>query len=88
VHTITLEGGSRTNNVCEGWNNGFSKLVGHSHLTVWRAIDSIQKDQAQVAILLLRDERGEPPAKRVCWQTRHLQINLRNMCVDHRDGLK
>ena len=81
VHTITLEGGSRTNNVCEGRNNGFSKLVGHSHPTIWRAIDSIRNDQALVATLLLRDER-------VRRQTRQLQINLRNMCVDRRDGLK
>jgi len=76
VHTITLEGGSRTNNVCEGWNNSFSKLLGHSHLTIWRAIDSIRKNQSQVATLLLHDERGEPPAKHVCRQTRQLQINL------------
>ena len=52
VHTITSEGGSRTNNICEGWNNGFSKLVGHSHPTIWRAIDSIRKDQVQVATIL------------------------------------
>jgi len=74
--------------VCEGWNNGFLKLVGHSPPTIWRAIDSIRKDQAQVATLLLHDERGESPAKRIRRQTRQLQINLRNMCVDHQDGLK
>ena len=87
VHTITLEGGSRTNNICEGWNNGFSKLVGRSHPTIWRAIDSIRKDQAQAATLLLRDERSAPPAKRVRRQTRQRQINLRNMCADRLDGL-
>jgi len=68
--------------------DGFSKLVGHSYPTIWRAIDSIRKDQAHVATLLLYDERGEPPAKRVRQQTPQLQINLRNMCVDRRDGLK
>ena len=85
VHTITLEGGSRTNNVCEGWKNGFAKLVGHSHPTIWIVIDSIRKDQAQVAVLLLRDNLGEPPAKRV---RRQLQTNLQNMCVDHQDSTK
>jgi len=65
VNSITLEGGSRTNNICEGWNNAFAKLVGHAHPTIWRAIDSIRKDQAQVATALLRDLRGEPPAKHV-----------------------
>ena len=28
---ITIKGGYRTINICEGWNNGFSKIVGHSH---------------------------------------------------------
>ena len=82
VHTITLEDGSRTNNICEGWNNGFFKLVGHSHPTIWRAIDSIRKNQVQYATSLLHDERGEPPAKGVRRQTRQFQINLRNMCAD------
>jgi len=45
VHDITLAGGSRTNNICEGWNNAFMKLVGHAHPTIWRAIDSLRKDQ-------------------------------------------
>ena len=31
VHNITLHGSSRTNNICEGWNNAFSNLVGHAH---------------------------------------------------------
>ena len=52
VHDITLAGGSRTNNICEGWNNAFVKLVGHAHPTIWRAIDSLRKDQALVATAL------------------------------------
>jgi len=75
-------------NSCLGWNNGFCKLVGHSYPIIWRAIDSIQKDQPQVATLLSRDDLGEPPAKRVCRQTRQLQINEQNMCADRRDGTK
>ena len=72
IHTITTEAGSRTNNVCEGWNNGFSKLVGHSHPTIWRATDCIGNDQAQVATLRLRDERH---------QMFQLQINMKKTCV-------
>ena len=32
VHDMTVSGGSRTNNMCEAWNRGFSTLVGHAHL--------------------------------------------------------
>ena len=59
VHNITINNQQRTNNVCEGWNNSFRFLVGHSHPTVWRAIDSLKKDQATVATDLLRNQRGE-----------------------------
>ena len=79
VHTITLGGGSRTNNICEGWNNAFSKLIGHAYPTIWRAIDSIRKDQAQVATAMLRDEHGEPPAKRVHRHTFKLQTKLHTL---------
>lgn len=88
VHNITLQGGSRTNNICEGWNNAFSKLVGHAHPTIWRAIDSIRKDQAQVATALLRDERGEPPAKRARRHTLKLQTKLHTLCTHRNDGTK
>ena len=43
VHDITLAGGSRTNNICEGWNNAFMNLVGHAHPTIWRAIEVCAK---------------------------------------------
>ena len=75
-------------NICEGWNNDFSKLVGHAHPTIWRAIDSIRKDQAQVAIAMLRDGHGEPPAKRVRRHTLKLQTKLHIFCTDRRDGTK
>ena len=88
VNSITLEGGSRTNNICEGWNNAFAKLVGHAHPTIWRAIDSIRKDQAQVATALLRDLLGEPPAKRVRRHTHKLQSKLHKLCTDRRDNSK
>ena len=87
VHNITIEGGSRTNNICEGWNNGFSKLVGHSHPTIWRAIDSIRKDQAQVATAMLQDDQGIPPLKRVGQHSVKLQTRLQKLCADHQDGI-
>jgi len=81
VNSITLEGVSRTNNICEGWNNAVAKLVGPAHPTIWRAIDRIQKDQAHVATALLRDLHGEPPAKRVRRHTHKLQSKVRNCAL-------
>ena len=51
-------------------------------------IDSIRKDQAQVATAMLRDEHGEPPAKHVRRHTLKLQIKLHILCTDRRDGTK
>ncbi len=43
VHDITLNGGSRTNNICEGWNNSFTQLVGHAHPAARQLIDVNEK---------------------------------------------
>ena len=77
VNSITLEGRSRTNNICEGWINTFAKLVGHAQPTIWRATDSIWKD--------LHDE---PPAKHVRHHTHKLKSKLHKLCTDRRDNSK
>jgi hypothetical protein len=38
-------------------------IVCRAHPTIWRAIDSLRKDQALVATALLRDRHGDPPVK-------------------------
>ena len=88
VHDITLAGGSRTNNICEGWNNAFMKLVGHAHTTIWRAIDSLRNDQALVATALLRDRHGDLPAKRRRQHTVTLQAKLHKLCSDRSQDIK
>ncbi|CAN7999959.1 unnamed protein product [Ixodes pacificus] len=72
VHEATLQDEDRTNNACEGWNNGFQKLVGHTHPSVWRLIKCLQQDQALVAPALIKEQRGEPPVKRVRKSTERL----------------
>jgi hypothetical protein len=39
VPDATVNGDARTNNMCEGWNNKFFNLVGHSHPSIWRVIE-------------------------------------------------
>ena len=48
VHAATYHDQSRTNNVCEGWNNAFKTLVGHSNPSLWYVINCIQKDNCYV----------------------------------------
>ncbi|CAN7982682.1 unnamed protein product [Ixodes hexagonus] len=82
VHEATLQDEDRANNACEGWNNGFQKLVGHAHPSVWRLIECLQQDQALVATALIKARRGEPPVKRVRKSTKRLQNRIKNIC-DH-----
>ncbi len=46
AHFQTHRAEHGTNNLCEGWNNKFSILVGHSHPTFWNRIAGPQKDEA------------------------------------------
>jgi hypothetical protein len=82
VHDATMTNESRTNNVCEGWNNGFSHLIGHDHPTIWKLIEALQKEESRVRILTLMDERGVQPKKRVRTQFKDLQSRLYNLCCD------
>ena len=72
----------------KGGTNAFMKLVGHAHPTIWRAIDSLRKDQALVATALLRDHRGDPPAKRRRRHTVTLQAKLHKLCSDRSQDIK
>ena len=86
VHQATIEERSRTNNICEAWNIGFLQLVGHTHPSVWTLIDSIRKDQAVVATLILQNQAGQPPKKRVRRVAQQIQARLLNLCIGYNAG--
>ena len=88
VHEVTISGGSRTNNICEAWNNSFRSLVVYSHPSIWRTIDNLRKDQTDVRAAILLDARGQPLKKRVHRTTAQLQQRLHNLRTDIRDGRK
>ena len=88
VHLATLQNDPQTNNQCESWNAKFYHLVGHQHPTIWRAIRSLQLDQATVETVVLQDEIGNPPKKRTKRKYKELQIRLRNLCSDYVAGRK
>ncbi|XP_042149800.1 uncharacterized protein LOC121837949 [Ixodes scapularis] len=83
VMEATLRGEDRTNNACEGWNNAFKHLVGHSHPSVWRLIECLQQDQAVASTTLLQVSRGEPPAKKTRRETSRLLGRLHHLCTDY-----
>ena len=56
MHGVTLDDRSRTNNICEGWNNKFACLVGTVHPSVWKLIECFQAECARVTAVLLQAE--------------------------------
>ena len=64
VHDATVNGDTRTNNICEGWNSNFFNLVGHAHPSICRVIEWCQKEEATVRIIIQQDAVGNSPAKR------------------------
>ena len=80
VNAVTLEDGHRTNNICESWNNAFSKLVGHKHPGLWHVISCIQKDQLAMLTELERIRIRDPAKKRNRRHTVTLQERLKTLC--------
>ena len=58
VFDATLAGTARTNNVCEGWNGGFKKLVGNIHPPLYTLIEGLQKDNAMVRTSMQQSANG------------------------------
>ena len=78
----------RTNNACEGWNNAFASLTGHSHSSLWVLIEALQMDEAAVSMDLVKVARGEPTAKRIKRSTGKHQRRLQQLCTDRRANSK
>jgi len=88
VNAATLAHLERTNNVCEGWNNAFAHLVGHSHPSMWNLLRALQHDEVLVSTDLLQDARGQPPTKRIKKSVDQHQQRLFQLCDDYRSGRK
>lgn len=88
VHEATLDGNSRTNNICEGWNNKFSNLVGHHHPSVWKCIQWFQKEHATVDTVVQQDLIGTASKQRNKRNAMQLQKRLRRLCQDRVEGRK
>ena len=90
VHDASLTGSSRTNNVCESWNNSYRNLrpIGHAHPCVWTSIDAICKDQAAASTTLYQQRSGQPQRKRMRRERTRLQQQLQQLCKEYADGAR
>ena len=58
----------RSSNIAEGWHNGFKNLVGCSHPTVWKFLDSLKLEQALTdEKIAKRLNRDAPPPRIPKW---------------------
>ena len=88
VHNITLNGGDRTNNVCEGWNNGFKSKVGDiHHPPVYRLIEGLQTDYAEVKTNLLQSQNGVPLRVKTKRAYRNYQASCLRYCQQYQRGV-
>lgn len=88
VSEATTEGSHRTNNNCEAWNRRFSSLVGHSHPTVWKAIDALRAETSSVSVKIAQESIGSPPKKRTKSALVQMQRRLQNLSAQYGQGAK
>ena len=80
---VTLAGGSRTNNICEGWNNAFARLVGNQHPSLHKLIC----DENMVGMNIVQSQNGITHIRQRRQQYVRLQTHLQNP-VPCRGGVK
>lgn len=88
VHQATLDGHHRTNNVCEAWNSGFCKLVGHKNPSLWNVLLCLQKDCSLMETVAHQYEFGQQAPKRMKKSSLLHQNRLLTLCRQHISGEK
>lgn len=74
-YDTVLTGDPRTNNVCESWHAVFGRRVGASHLTIYKFLNELKKEQQRTEIKMSQNEAGEePPTKRRKYRSRESRI--------------
>ena len=66
-HDAVLAGIPRSNNIVEGWHNGFARLLGCSNPTIWKFLETVKKEQTLTCVknvkCMMREE-PEPQARK------------------------
>ena len=58
------------------------------HPSIWKLIETLQKEEARVHLVALNDSRGIRCGKRIQKSTQLLQDRLKNLCKDYLAGRK
>ena len=85
---MTLADSDRTNNQTEGWNNRFSRLVGHKHPSIWVLITKIRLEIASEETKLAQQTLGLLSDKRNLPQYEKSQKILKNLCLKSKKKTK
>ncbi len=85
VHLHTLRGEHRTNNMCKGWDK-FSRLVGHSHPTIWHCIAVLLKDEVASRHIIIQYELGEEEVRQQPSIYSTVGTRLLSLCMRYRRG--
>lgn len=88
THDLTLEDSDRTNNQTEGWNNRFSRLVGHKHPSIWVLITKMRLEVATDETKLAQQSLGLLSNKRKLPHYEKNQKLLKNLCLEIKEGNK
>ncbi|XP_076054503.1 uncharacterized protein LOC143033199 [Oratosquilla oratoria] len=88
VHAATLNNDTRTNNICEGWNNEFRNLMGNKHPLVWKVIQRSQQDWNSVEVIIQHDAMRQPLAKSQRKKYVDIQTCFRNLYLDYNSRRK
>ena len=88
VCQATLDGGDRTNNICEGWNHAFKELIGHKHPSIYYLIEGFQEDHSFVMTAIAQDQIGERLQRRNRRKEKKFNERLMNLCQDRVSNVK
>ncbi len=70
----------RANNLCEGWNNKFTRLVGHSHPTTWNCIAALQMNEICFRRTIIQFEIGEEEPRQHSAVYSPMDARLQHLC--------
>ena len=86
VRDATMNDGHRTNNICEGWNNGFANLAGPKHPSVWQLVDKMRHDNGLAEAVVSQHDMGQAPKKRAKRALVEFQVRTRTLRAEYQNG--
>ena len=81
VWGATLRNESRTNNICEGWNSKFYKLIGYPHPPLWRFLEAIRQEDGAVRFKLHQISVGDSEKHILPEHLSRFNTRLHNLCL-------